>query len=179
MSTGPWHKAQTHTCRAGNVREDSSKARRFALHKPITKGAGPSLGFSLTLRRGHKKGSGLQCMEDGVKRTVENLLYLSVASGCKNLISHILLCLPGASRKKTTAAFTSKCWVMWRKLCCYSALIKLLAEKHEPLIKVCPDFTAFSDECWGVCQQLIASEESIRQQQLTDLSGWFRCGTSF
>lgn len=127
-----WHKAQSRTCRPGNVREDRSKAlkscaalRSMQILQIHHKETWPESGFQLDFKeRGAKKGSGRQCMGDEMERVVENFLYFSVTSGCKNLISHVLLCLPGASREKMTPAFTSKCYVMSRKLCHYSALIK-------------------------------------------------------
>lgn len=44
---------------------------------------------------------------DGIKRTVENFLYLSVASGWKNLITHFLLS-PWSEPKENDGCFYIK-----------------------------------------------------------------------
>lgn len=70
----------------------SKAALQFVQHKSVRKRAGPSLHFSSTSKKGSEKGS--------ARRTVENFLYLSVASGCKNLITHFLKRLPARAERK-------------------------------------------------------------------------------
>lgn len=76
------HKAQTHARRPGNVREDSSKALKISAAVRSTqilqthhKESWPGSQFLFDFKKKEDKNM------DGIKRTVENFLYLSVASG--------------------------------------------------------------------------------------------------